>query len=198
VTDALLTLLEQYGLPIVLVAALLENVFLVGMFVPGQAIVFAAGVATRFAELGVVGVAAMAVVGETAGNIVSYWMGRLGGRPWLQKRRSRRGGSRIPLDDAEAFFEKHGVWALLLGRPAWGLKNVLPAVAGMTGMPFWKAAALVALSSLVYYPALVGVAYAVGLSVEQASNVAAWLGVALTLVLAGIAFGLWRRFRSGE
>jgi undecaprenyl-diphosphatase len=110
-------------------------------------------------------------------------------------RRFPRIGSQV--DAAEAYFRRRGAVALIIGRPAWGIKAVLPVVAGMSDMPFPKTLGLVALSSAYYYPSLVAVAYALGLGVGQLSGVTRTVGIAFAVLLAvtivlGIAMA-WRR-----
>jgi len=186
VVDVLLGLLERFGYPVVFLATLLEDTFLIGWFVPGQVVVFTAGLASRFSALDPLQVALWAAVGETAGNYISYAFGRWGGEPFARRLASRFKDGEARLAEAKRYFEERGTLALLLGRPAWGIKNVLPAVAGMSGMSAIKAIGLVTLSSAVYYPALVGVAWALGLGVEEASSIAWWLGIAVSAVFVAL------------
>ncbi len=184
--DVLLDLLERFGYPVVFMSTLLENTFLVGWLVPGQVVVFTAGLASRFSTLDPLQVALWAAVGETAGNYLSYAFGRWGGEALARRLASRLDGGEKRLAEAMSYFEERGTVALLVGRPAWGIKNILPAVAGMSGMPALKAIGLVTLASVVYYPALVGVAWALGLGVEQASSIAWWLGIVVSAAFVAL------------
>ncbi len=191
--DTLFGLLEGYGYPIVLVAAALENTFLVGMFVPGQAIVLAAGLASRFSDLNPFYVAALAAAGEVLGNAISIAIGRRAG-PRLFDRWAgwfERHGTNI--EGAREYVRRHGAVALLLGRPAWGIKNLIPAIVGASDMSPWKAMFYVFIASAIYYPLLVGLGWLLGLGVSQAASLATWFGVAVSaivLVAAGVA--VWR------
>ncbi len=128
ITDTLLQWLAAYGYPIVFLAALLENVFAVGMAVPGQAVVLGAAVGSRFAALDPVYVAILAV-------------------------------------------------------------------AAASGMPLWRFALFVVLSSVIYYPLLAAAGYLLGFGAERLGQVAAWSGIvfAIIFVLAGVF--VWRRLR---
>lgn len=192
-TETLLALLESYGYPIVFAAAMLENVFIVGMFMPGQAIVLAAGLASRFSDLNPLLVAGAAAAGEVVGNGISLLIGRHFGRPLFDSRAQwleRRG---IDLEEARRFVDEHGPKGLVLGRPAWGFKNVLPTLVGAAGMSPWKALGYILVASAVYYPALVGVGWLAGLGFEQAAQYAGWLGAVLAVMLVAAAVLAWRR-----
>lgn len=191
--NTLFGLLESYGYPIVLAAAALENTFLVGMFVPGQAIVLAAGLASRFSDLNPIYVAGLAAVGEVTGNAISIAIGRHAG-PTLFDRWGdwfeRHGAD---LEKAQEYVRERGAAALLLGRPAWGIKNLIPAIVGASDMSWWKALLYVLVASVVYYPALVGLGWLLGLGVRQAASLATWFGVAVTaLLLIAVGVAVWR------
>ena len=191
--ETLLDLLEAYGYPIVFAAAMLENVFLVGMFVPGQAVILAAGLATRFSGLNPFVVAGAAAAGELVGNGISLLIGRRFGRPLLDARADWLERRNIDLDEARRFVEKHGPKGLVLGRPAWGFKNVLPTMVGAAGMSVWKALGYILVASVIYYPALVGIGWLAGLGFEQAAQYAGWFGGALAVLLVAAAVFAWRR-----
>jgi membrane protein DedA with SNARE-associated domain len=193
--DILFDLLESYGYPIVFVAAMLENVFVVGMFMPGQAVVLAAGLASRFAALDPWWVAAAAAVGEIVGNGISIAVGRYAGRPFIDERAEWLREHDIDVDKAREFVEKHGAKALLLGRPAWGLKNIIPAIVGASDMPVWRAMGYVALASALYYPAIVSLGYLLGVGFEEATQYATWLGVAIAIVFLVLLYLAWRAFK---
>ncbi len=192
--EAIGVLLEGYGYPIVFGAALLESVFVMGMVVPGQVVVLVAALTTPFSELNPMYVAVLAAAGDATGTFASILIGRWAG-PWAFSVWHRRfGKDRLDLTSVRAFAAKRGALALLIGRPAWGLKNVLPVVVGASDMPVWKAMGFVVVASIVYYPLLVGGAYGLGFGVERAARTATWAGIA---VLVGIAlvvgWVIWRR-----
>lgn len=197
--DLLLSWLREFGYPIVLLAATLENVFPVGFAMPGEVIVLSAAAASSFVSLDPVWVAVLAAVGETIGEFVSYAIGRFGGRALVNRicHRFPRIGERI--DAAEAYFRRRGAVALVIGRPAWGVKAVLPVVAGMSGMPFPKTALLVTISSLYYYPTLVALAYWFGLGVGELGGVTKTVGIVfavLFVVLGVLGLARARRMRA--
>lgn len=113
-------------------------------------VVFAAMQAAGTAPL-----AAMLVVaslGNTLGSVVNYWMG-LG----LERFRDRRWfpASARQMERAQAWYQRWGVWTLLL---SWApLGDAVTVVAGVMRTPFWLFLTLVALAKTGRYLVLAGV-----------------------------------------
>lgn len=191
--ELLLDWLSTYGYPVIFVAATLENVFPVGFLMPGEIIVLSAAVTADAVGLDPVVIALVAAVGETIGEFVSFALGRsVGPRllPWVARRLPRTAG---PLERGTAYFREKGGWALVLGRPAWGIKATLPLIAGMSEMPPWKALGLVALSSVYYYPALVTAAYFLGVGLGELAEASRAISIASAVVIVLVLVALWMR-----
>lgn len=113
-------------------------------------VVFAAMQAAGTAPL-----AAMLVVaslGNTLGSVVNYWMG-LG----LERFRDRRWfpATARQMERAQAWYQRWGVWTLLL---SWApLGDAVTVVAGVMRTPFWLFLTLVALAKTGRYLVLAGV-----------------------------------------
>lgn len=194
----LLAWLAEYGYPVVFLAATLENVFPVGFLVPGEIIVLSAAVSSGATDLDPVIVAVLAAVGETLGEVVSFALGRAVGPSftgWISRRFPR---TAEPLQRATAYFRERGGWALVLGRPAWGIKATLPVVAGMSDMPPWKVIALVTLSSLYYYPTLVTVAYLFGLGLGTLAETSRAISIVAAVLLTLLVIGMWAVHRARQ
>lgn len=191
--DLLLEWLARYGYPVVFVAATLENVFPVGFLVPGEIIVLSAAITADASGMNPVVIALLGAVGETMGEFVSFALGRaLGPRlvPWLSRRFPRTAD---PLARGTRYFREKGGWALVLGRPAWGVKATLPLIAGMSDMPPWKALGLVALSSVYYYPSLVSAAYLLGLGFGALADASRAISIISAVAITLVVIALWMR-----
>lgn len=170
-----------------------ETGILVGFFLPGDSILFTAGLlsaepgtALSFPVL-VVGVTVAAVAGDTVG----YWTGARLGRPWLDGWAGRRGEKvQERLREAEAFYDRWGQWAVVVCRFIPWVRTFTPILAGVARMPYRKflvanvagalcwGAGLVTLGHLAHsVPWLRTAAYAVAAVAVVGSFVAA--GVAL-------------------
>jgi membrane-associated protein/undecaprenyl-diphosphatase len=128
-----------------------ETGLLVGFFLPGDSILFAAGVlvAAGAVHLPLWLIAIGAFAAAVAGDQVGYLLGRRFG-PRLLRRRSHH------LERAHAFFDKHGPRAVMLARFVPLVRTFTPAVAGAARMPRGR---------FTVYNVLGGLAWAVGLLV---------------------------------
>jgi membrane protein DedA with SNARE-associated domain len=124
-------LLERYGYPAVLVAVGVEGM---GIPAPGQTLLIAAAIEAAHGGLNIVAVLALAVLGAALGNSIGYLIGRIGGRPLLQKLPI----SEARLDRVDALFRRHGGWFILVARFFDGSRQLNGIMAGMLEMPWWR------------------------------------------------------------
>ena len=106
-------------------------------------------------------------LGYLAGSIVGWWIGRRGGRPFVERhgRLLHLGPQR--LERAERWFDRHDRWAVLLGRITPVVRSFVSIPAGVFGMPFWPYVWLTAIGSAIWAFALAGIGYAFGSSYER-------------------------------
>jgi membrane-associated protein len=133
------SLLNSLGVLAVLLVLFAETGLLIGFFLPGDSLLFTAGVlcATRSAagvHLNLAATLVAAAVGALAGAQVGYLIGAKGGRPLLE----RTGNPRLRAAAARAmtFLERYGVGkALVLARFVPLVRTVVNPLAGVTGVP---------------------------------------------------------------
>jgi membrane-associated protein len=135
--DVALSLLATHVYVITFFVAALENVFVVGAVTPGETTLLAAGFVASVSRTDNVyapGVVLAALLGGVLGCNISYFIGRAGGRPLLERYGHRFAFGERRLRDAEAYFERHGSKTLVLARWAPGIKNFAPLLAGVSHM----------------------------------------------------------------
>jgi len=187
--------------------AMAESVAVVGIFVPGTAILIALGAVIGLGELPLWPVLVWATLGAVAGDGVSYWIGH---RYKDQIRTSWPLRERPQLfEKAEAFFHRFGVMSVAIGRFVPGVRAMIPVVAGAVGMPPLRFYIVNILSALVWAPAHIlpgaGMGLALGVLGSVGGQLVAFLAGALVLLGLGIwvihtgvrwiAPGLARRYR---
>jgi membrane protein DedA with SNARE-associated domain len=132
-------------------AILIETSIFVGLVVPGDTIVLAAG--TMIKDWGDFGFLFLAVmVGSFIGESLGFYIGRTFG----PRIRASKLGQRIPANiwhRADAFVESRGGLAIAMSRFLPVLHSVVPVTAGMTKMPYktfisWTVAACTLWSSV--------------------------------------------------
>lgn len=128
----------------------------------------------------------MATLGALVGAWVWYWIGAAFGRE-----RTRWVVGHIPLmeyqdfDRAEAFFQKWGGFAVLVGRCVPLVRSFISIPAGIERMPFWKFTGYTALGSGVWNGIWVGLGFAFGPAIKPVLE--QWSGVISDAVLVVIA-----------
>lgn len=112
-----------------------ESGLLVGFFLPGDTVLFTAGLLSADPATGlslpvlVVGT----LVAAVSGDAVGYWSGRRLGRPWLVRRAGRAAKH---VERAERFYARYGWWAVVVARFIPWVRTFTPIVAGVAQMPY--------------------------------------------------------------
>jgi membrane-associated protein len=115
----------------------------VGFLLPGDTVLFAAGLIAAQAGSGVSMplLAGATAVSAIAGEAVGYGIGRRAGRPLIE-RRAGRFVNRTNLARAEQFYARYGALALVAARFIPWVRTLAPLLAGAARMPlaaFWAA-----------------------------------------------------------
>ncbi|SDL37619.1 membrane-associated protein [Arthrobacter sp. ov407] len=112
-----------------------ETGLLIGFFLPGDSMLFTAGllVATGTIQVNIWVLTALIIVAATIGNQVGYLIGSKAG-PALFNRPNSKLFKRENVDSAHAFFEKHGGKALILARFVPIIRTFVPVIVGVAQM----------------------------------------------------------------
>jgi len=135
-------------------------------------------------------------LGYLAGSVIGWGIGRYGGRPFLERRGRWVHVTPENLDRAEAWFDRYGDWAVLLGRVVPLVRSFISIPAGVLEMPLGRYTVLTAIGSAVWCFALAGVGVAVGTSWEHFHEQWRYADYAVALVVgAGVVFVVVRYLR---
>ena len=177
-----------------------ESAAFVGLLLPGETVLFLAGVLAGLHVVSPLLLGVLALVGAVAGDGVGYAVGRRWGPSLRASRLGRRvGGHRW--DRALGAVHRRGVAAVVLGRWVGVLRALVPMAAGMSGMRYRRFMAANAVGAAVWVGAVVSLGYVTAASWAGALRVLPWVGPAV-LLAAGVALGgrallrRWRRRRS--
>ena len=131
------------------------------------------GFAGVLAYQGHLNLALLIIIGtlaEFGGSCLSYLVGRLGGRPVVDRFGRYVLVTRADVDRAERFFAGRGAWVVPVGRALPIIRAFTSLVAGLIGMPFAQFA-LLSLLGTVFYATLVSlVGYEVGSAWQSVSH----------------------------
>ena len=113
----------------------------IGAFIPfitGDSLVFAAGLVAA-ANADVINILVMVIgVGIAAwlGDQVGYALGRHYGRPYLDKRQGK--WIKTAISKSEIYYQRYGWWSIVVARfVPWG-RVIIPALAGISQMNYYK------------------------------------------------------------
>lgn len=181
-----------------------ESGLLVGFFLPGDSVLFAAGLlaATPGTGLSVTVLAPGVFAAAVAGDAVGYWTGRRLGRPWLLRRaaredgRGRRAGAMVRrIELTERLYARFGWVAVVAARFIPWVRTFTPIVAGIARMPYARFLSANVVGAGIWGSGLVLLGY-VGHQVPEvraAAYVVAGLAILSSIVVATV--GWWRRRR---
>ncbi|CAN2229569.1 DedA Uncharacterized membrane-associated protein [Candidatus Nanopelagicaceae bacterium] len=115
----------------------IETGLLFGFFLPGDSILFSAGlVAAAQGNVNIALLVAIIVVAAFFGDQIGFVIGRVIGRPYLDKRESPRIQRMIV--NAERFYEQTGWWAVVAARFFPWIRTFVPPIAGASKMNYYK------------------------------------------------------------
>ena len=114
-----------------------ETGLLFGFFLPGDSILFSAGlVAAAHGNVNIALLVAIIVIAAFFGDQIGFVIGRVIGRPYLDKRESPRIQRMIV--NAERFYEQTGWWAVVAARFFPWVRTFVPPIAGASKMNYYK------------------------------------------------------------
>jgi len=174
---------------IVFLITFTESVAVFGFFVPGVLLLFGVGALVAVGTLDLWVTLVAAATGALLGDLASYWMGH----HFKERLRFMWPLSRYPgvLTRGETFFHRHGGKSVVLGRFVGPIRAIVPAIAGMVGMPLVRFIVIDTLAAIAWAPAYIlpGVVFAASLGL--AAQVATRLAVLLVVFAALLWLTVW-------
>ncbi len=171
-----------------------ECAFIIGLFLPGDTLLFAAGVvlAEHDGELHAWALSVVALVTAVVGNMVGYYIGAKAGHTII----ARRGGRVLNLENlakAREFLDRRGFWAIVLARWIPWVRTLAPLIAGAAKMHPRRFLLATTVGGVAWVPTLVLVGYyGAGLLTSMPWLKAVALWGSITFFVLGTAYGIWR------
>ncbi len=155
------------------------------------------GVLAAEGHLSLPGVIAVGALGELVGAYIAWYIGRTGGRAFVDRYGKYILLTHRDLDRAEAWYERHGRWGVFGSRLLPVIRNFVALPAGIAEVPIVRFGILTLLGSVIWDGAMALIGYEVGGSwrsvMKGFSDAGYVLGV---LVVAAVAFVVWHRWKS--
>ena len=131
-------IIDHGGLYLLLLIIFAETGLFVGFFLPGDSLLFVAGIyggllSQSFYNVPFFFIMVMIAIAGVLGNFVGFWFGRKSG-PLLFNRKDTFFFKQKHLYQAKEFYEKYGGGAIFLARFLPIIRTFAPIVAGIVGM----------------------------------------------------------------
>jgi membrane protein DedA with SNARE-associated domain len=164
-----------------------------GLILPGETAILAAGVLARDGHLEIALVISIAAIAAIVGDNIGYLLGRRGARQLLLVRRGplREYRARI-VRDGERFFERYGGRSVFLARWVVVARMTAPWLAGASRMPMRSFFVWNALGGITWAASVALAGYVLG---AAASAIFASTTVIVLVLLAALIFLSRRRSR---
>ena len=173
----------------VFLIAFTESLLIVGLIVPGTVLMFGVGTLVGTGVLDIQETLLVAFIGAVLGDGVSFWIGAR----YHQQLSSFWPLKNNPdyLDRGKRYFEKHGGKSIFFGRFIGPVRPVIPAVAGMMGMPkkYFFTINIISAAAWAPFYLLPGIVF--GTSIGLASIVGTRLMVVLLTLITSALLLVW-------
>ena len=200
IIDWVIRIMEALGAPGVGVAVFLENLF---PPIPSELVLPLAGFTASQGEFNVWAALIASVIGSVAGAYLLYYVGQAFGAERLRRIADWMWLVDVKdVDDALAWFDRHGTWSVFFGRLVPGVRSLISIPAGIDRMNPLLFGVLTTVGSLIWNSILIWAGVWLGAEWETVTRAferyssVVYILIALALVVAVIY--LVRRRRKGS
>jgi membrane protein DedA with SNARE-associated domain len=198
------TTIENFGYVAIFLLMVLESACIpipseVTMLFGGAAAnaTFAASLPGSPRPLNFVVVGLMGALGNLVGSLLAYWVGRVGGRPLVERWGRYVFLRQRELDRAEVWFAEHGEAAVFVSRLLPVVRTFISLPAGVAEMPIGQFTVYTFAGCLPWTFALAGVGYALGSRWTTVEKYFRPVSIVVGIMLVGaIVWWLLRRARA--
>jgi len=177
---------REWAAAIVFLIAFSESLAVVGVAVPGIAVMVAISGLIGAGEISLWPVLLSAITGAILGDQISFWLGRrFGVKLWAVWPLNR---DPTLIAKSTAFFERHGGKSVALGRFIGPIRALVPAVAGMSSMPYRWFTTVNIISAIFWAPVYLLPGAFFGKSLGESAALPLWIAF---VAVAGTLVGAW-------
>jgi len=155
----ILELINDFGYFGMFLGMVLEAVIIV---IPSELILATGGILASNGIFSLFGAFFIGLIGSVFCAVVIYLMGRIGGRPFIEKYGKYFFMKKTDIDKADDWFNKYGLLAAFIGRNFPIIRTFISLPLGMTKVNFLKFLIYTTLGSIPWTFAFVYVGYALG------------------------------------
>lgn len=170
-----------------------ETGLLIGMFLPGDSLLFTAGFLASQGFLDIRILCVLIGVGAMLGDNTGYWLGRRFG-PSVFSRKNSLFFDPSYLDRANEFYERYGSKTLILARFIPVIRTIAPTMAGVGRMRYPKFFAFSVIAALLWGVGLPLTGYFLGNTIPGIDKYL--IPIIILIILISVSPGLWHLLRN--
>jgi membrane-associated protein len=183
-------LVKDFGYIGVFAALFLESGIIFGFFLPGDSLLFTAGLLASRHDLNLFALIIISVIAAILGNNAGYYTGRRFGAGLFNREKSFWFSPKR-IKEAHDFFEKEGPQSLILARFIPAVRTFVPIAAGIGGMRYKSFLLFNALGGLIWGILLPALGYTVGKTVHSIDKYL--LPIIFVIIVLSALPAIWHR-----
>lgn len=156
-----LAIIKAGGLLGLFIVVFAESGLLFGIFLPGDSLLFAAGLVAAGGFLNIFYTVPLVVIAAILGDTVGYWFGKNVGVNLFSKKDSKI-FKQAYVKRTQAFYAKYGARAIVLARFVPIVRTLAPILAGVADMPYQRFLAYNAIGGVVWGAGMILLGYSLG------------------------------------
>ncbi len=194
--DTLFHYFRLYGYYIVFFGLFLENSAFIGLVIPGETVLLAASFYAARSDFDIFLVVLYGALGAVIGNVVGYYVGLKGGRPFVERFGRRFFISDTRIKAAENYFDSHGGKTVFIGRFVSGIRVFVSPLAGAACMNLGRFLLYTVLAVLSWTAGICILGYLFGQNWDLLLRIVeriGWGALAIVVILVLMVYFLRRR-----
>ena len=192
-TATLTHVVETYGIWAVLILMAVESC---GIPFPSEVIMPSAGLLAATGHLNLAEAILAGAVGNLAGSLVAFGLAARFGEPLLLGPGRYIGINSHHLEIADRWFQRWGLWAVLIGRVLPVVRTYISFPAGLARVRLGAFSILTFVGALPWCAALAYVGYTLGKNYDRVSGPIQLIAIVVALLVAVVVIAWWWRGRS--
>ncbi len=189
----LVSLIQTAGYAGILAIVFSETGLLIGMFLPGDSLLFTAGFLASQGYLDITLLCLITSVGALLGDNTGYWLGRRFGTSVFSRKDSLLFDSSY-ITKAEHFFASYGAKALILARFVPVIRTITPTMAGVGRMPYTRFFMFSIIAAIVWGIGLPFLGYILGSRIPGIDQYI--IPIVLLIIIVSVAPGIVHYLRN--
>lgn len=181
------SIIQSGGILLVALVVFAESGLLVGFFLPGDTLLFAAGLAASQGRVSLPLLIACVVIAAIVGDNVGYSIGRRTGHRLFKKKDSLL-FQHEHIERAERFYEKHGGKTIIMARFIPVVRTFAPVVAGVGKMPRRRFFAFNVVGGIIWGAGMTLLGYYLGSKIPHLDKYIEYVLIAVIFISIGLSF----------